>query len=324
VKNPVRRSVVVGGLVGSIVQLLGIARFLIPHGTELDLVWAWALFSLGAGIWMAVLESWAIAKGRSRLFCLLAPLGPCAAAMLARLKGRRSVLVYDSTAPFPRPLFQRLAGLLLVAAVVVVILWATSEWFRRDQWPPKPTERAMRRNEAATMARLYDLAKAQERYRESDWDGDGEKEYAAFLVHLWRSVGIDGRSVEVHLLPRAFGIAMSPAWAVDGYYFTDLRRRQLPPSLAGTDSAPTPTDGNTAYADIDLHHGWAVCATPAAYGETGFVTFVVDQTGKIWGRDQKTAQTFFPAEPERAGWVALTNEQTLLSLQDSISYTPRQ
>jgi hypothetical protein len=221
-----------------------------------------------------------------------------------------------------RPLDQRIAGILLVAAVTVGFAWAGSQWLQRNQWPHKLSERILRKNEAATVKRLRDLVRAQRVYRETDWTGDGRKQYAPFLVHLWRSVDMSGYPIEVHLLPRVFAIAMSPAWAVDGYYFTDLRRRQSSIESAGPDSTTRPSASAVDYADIDLQHEWAVAATPAVYGETGFATFIVDQTEEVWGKDSRTAPTFYPNEPQRSGWVELADEEALVRLQDSITYTP--
>jgi hypothetical protein len=180
----------------------------------------------------------------------------------------------------------------------------------------------MRKNEAATMARLRLIVEAQQRYRESDWNGDGEKQYSAFLVHLWRSVDMGGHSVEVHLLPRSFAIAMSPAWAVDGYYFTDLRQRQLPMPSNALNGTVEQDRGRGAFAAIDLQRGWAVCARPAVFGETGHIAFIADQTGKVWGKAGGAIESYYPYEPSRSGWVELSDEEALAGLQDSVTYEP--
>ena len=321
-KNPLGKAVVIGGSVGTILQCFGIIRGLALRTTELDLFWAIVGYSIGTLVWMATLESFLLTNRRCRVWSLLAPLGILAAGVLLPKMSRDPLLVREPADSPMRPLYQRIAGLILVVMLTVGFIWAGSQWFRRNQWPPRAPERVLRRNETETVARLRTLIEAQHRYREVDWDGDGEKQYAPFLVHLWRSVDTGGHAIEVHLLPRAFAIAMSPAWAVDGYYFTDLRRRQLPPASTESDGITSTNVGPRAYADIDFHHGWAVSATPVAYGETGFLTFIADQTGTIWGKDQKAIQTFYPNEPKYAGWVAITDEGALERLQASITYEP--
>ena len=308
-------------ILGLMLQVYGVLRLLFMNGPVLiDTFWAIASFGSGTLIWMALLESLALTKGRSAYWCLLAPAGLIGAGLLLTRDTPYRAVELSETEDSKAPLYYRIPRFIFMGIIIAGIIWTGSLWLKRDEWPPFPGERDLKLNEAATWQRLSSLIEAQASYREHDYDHDGATEYAAFLVHLWRSVDTEGKPVEVHLLPRKFGIAMSPAWAIDGYYFRNIRNRQVSSSTATADSSVT-ADAHFSSRRINAGNDWAVCAAPADYGRTGLLMFLVDVNGRIYGKYTDRRPETFPYRPQQEGWIELTDEESLARLQDSVEYS---
>ena len=320
-EKPKTLTLLICGILGVLLQIYGILRLFLMDGPAfINVFWASISFVSGTLIWMALLESIALSKNRSSCWCILAPVGPIGAGILSTRDTRNIIVDSTETDESEVPLYYRIPRFLLVGFIIAGLMWTGSLWLKRNQWPPFPGERILRKNEVATWTRLSKLIEAQITYRERDYDDDGITEYATFLVHLWRSVDTEGKPVEVHLLRRKFGIAMSPAWAIDGYYFRDIRNRHVSSSIAGPDSTAT-TDTLHHSQRIDNRDDWAVYAAPADYGRTGLLMFLVDVRGTIYGKYTDKRPEVFPYKPEKSGWIKLPDEESLARFQESVDYS---
>ncbi len=283
---------------GAALEVCAVAWLARGNAPEINLLGALPVFILGAILSMGALEYGAEQKGRSRAWALIALLGPAGPAALALLRPRTGAAPRE-TAPraATRSRADRLVGGGLVLLVTVGFLWAAAEWFRLDDWPRKPSPAAIPGNEAKAFERMQQIAEAQERYRQKDWDDDGEKSYARFMVHLWRTADTQGNPVEVNLVPRRLGFAMDYSLALDGYFYIDLRQRGQTLDRARP---------------LDAAREWAVAAIPKAYRSTGILSFMVDQSGKIYAKDDPLPwPTRYPENPESGGWTEVSGKEAL-------------
>ena len=56
---------------------------------------------------------------------------------------------------------------------------------------------------------------------------------------------------------------------------------------------------------IDWEKDFALCATPAVYGQVGYRTFIVMTNGTIFGKDLGGSEFVddYPADPCAEGWI---------------------
>ncbi|MGA1824580.1 MAG: DUF2950 family protein [bacterium] len=160
-------------------------------------------------------------------------------------------------------------------------------------------------NENRIVNYLRVIHDAQNRYHAVDWDEDGVKTYAQFIVHLWQTVDKQAFPIKNRFIPKKVAFAMGKSRAMNGYYFLDIRLKesgnmhQSPQSRA-----------------LDLKHEWAITAAPADYGHTGMLTFIVSNSGKIYAQDIKnrTVQSL-PEQLIRAeGWKEIKNKNDIILL----------
>jgi len=170
-------------------------------------------------------------------------------------------------------------------------------------------------NEVNAIAVLDTLAAAQHEYALTDHDGDGVLEYAMRVLSTpgnedglyWEIDGEDPDAVPapLDLLKRAADAVLGERAAGTpflGYYYRPL--------FAQGPNAPA---GAYEYrVNGHMVHGFAMIAWPAQYGETGVMTFIINQDHVIYERDlgEGTAATvgsitsFDPGE----GWVPVADE----------------
>jgi hypothetical protein len=191
--------------------------------------------------------------------------------------------------------------------VTLGFIWAAVQWYNRYDWPPKLNINNMQANEVRAFENLRLIAQAQEKYRARDWDGDGEKTYANFFVHLWTTVDKENGPVLIELIPRRLGFAMGPAEAVDGYYFVDLHSRALP------------TKGQET--ELYCQKEWAVVGVPATFSKTGFLLFLTDNSGRIFAKNSREVPQSYPNDPLSDGWTGIESVQQLKALQRTVGYT---
>ena len=169
--------------------------------------------------------------------------------------------------------------------------------------------RRIGRNELDAIGTCEYYALAQVRYARLDPDGDGKPSYSRKLLSSpgsrdglwWPDQEGAPRSP---LGPLVAGGneqgAIDPSGAYNGYHFRILERQ-----------GPAANGGAKEFVDGDgrMTAGFALVAWPAAYGETGIMTFVVGPDGVVFERDlgqdtaalAKAIQSFDPG----AGWTAI-------------------
>jgi hypothetical protein len=126
-------------------------------------------------------------------------------------------------------------------------------------------------------------AEAQVAYHKNDWDGNGIMEYAHSYTELLKCRDTTG--TPIGLIDAAFASAQLPEDVLDRrYVFQDMK------TIAGK--------------PINWVDDFALCATPAQYGKTGYRTFIIAASGTTWGKDLGRSEfvTDYPADPAAAGW----------------------
>jgi len=124
--------------------------------------------------------------------------------------------------------------------------------------------------ETSAIAAMRTYCGAQNIFHRTDYDGDGVLEYCGptnaehpdftWLCHAT----VSGTKIE--LLDNAFAAATSANTPKAGYWFVEI---------------PLDVDGNP----YDAATGYALCAVPAVYNQTGLYTFVVDTQGTVFQID---------------------------------------
>ena len=148
--------------------------------------------------------------------------------------------------------------------------------------------RIIGRNELATIGTLRLLAKAQQKYRSMDPDGDGTQTYAE------RIVSEEGRWNGLYW-PSSKGKPKSPLFALakeaesegyrnlhtgkvpyHGYYFRMLQEQGK--------HAP---GGKMAFRDAQgqMTQGFAILAWPVSYQRSGMMTFLINKDGMLYEKD---------------------------------------
>lgn len=181
-----------------------------------------------------------------------------------KVDGKKAELTVGSDDPwtFPVPLVQGKDG----------------QW----RFDPKAGREAMRTrrigtNERSAIQASLAYADAQREYASADRNGDGVLEYARRLVSqkgqrdglVWSpELGDDSPLGEAYL----------PAKAADGYHGYRFRILE--------EQGPNAAGGAHSYLiGKRMLSGYALLAWPVAYGETGVMSFIVNQDGTVYQRD---------------------------------------
>ncbi|MBX7247130.1 MAG: DUF2950 domain-containing protein [Candidatus Sumerlaeaceae bacterium] len=144
--------------------------------------------------------------------------------------------------------------------------------------------RRIGQNELSTIKVMRAFVAAEKEYFEMDPDGDGVKAYAAKLIRdegkknglFWPAAAGEKPSPMGPMVAEAQAEGYSKqGQAYHGYYFKGLKRQGL--KAAG---------GAKSYLVKDqMTGGFALLAYPAEYGDSGIMTFIVNQDGKILEKD---------------------------------------
>ena len=146
-------------------------------------------------------------------------------------------------------------------------------------------------NEAKIPPLLQKYAVAQTAYRRKDFDKDQTLEYAEKLPALVQDLnGIAKRNGKKPYLPDALGAAHGQKGKpLHGYLFKECAALK---SDTGIEQK------------FDWVNDYALCATPARYGQTGRRTFIINTNGKVWCKDLGKSELLsdYPMSPKAQGW----------------------
>jgi len=209
----------------------------------------------------------------------------------------------------------RLTGFVLTALLGAAFLWGAVWWFSLGAVGAGVDPAQMRENEQRTYEHLGAIIKAQERYRQRDWDGDGRKTYASFYIHLWRSVDLAGAPIPVNLISRELGFAMARLSALDGYRYSDIHTG-APIGRLRREAAPKG-------GDLDPTREWAVVAMPLAERVTGMIPFIAEHSGAVWTYDypgsRKEGRGLQGPAADQP-WIRIRDKAHLREIQAAVSY----
>jgi hypothetical protein len=200
--------------------------------------------------------------------------------------------------PFPIPLLRDTQGWYFDAAT------GKEEIFNRR----------IGRNELSAIATLRAYVEAQDEYAAEDPNGDGVKEYARRLMSTegtrdglyWPTKEGEPGSPMGPLVAGAIGEGYKPGQGGGSNPFHGYLFRAI---TAQGENAP---GGAKDYlVDGHLTGGFAVLAYPAEYGNSGVMSFLVNQSGIVYeadlGSDTATAAAAITAYDPGEGWTAATD-----------------
>lgn len=144
--------------------------------------------------------------------------------------------------------------------------------------PEEMRQRRIGRNELAAIQVALAYTDAQNEYRAGDWNGDGIREYAA------RALSSPGRRDGLYWasLPGEPESPLGPEFAdakpgqpYHGYLYRIL-------TAQGKDA---PGGARSYLRNGKMTDGYALVAWPAKYGDTGVMTFIVNQDGTVFQKN---------------------------------------
>ena len=162
--------------------------------------------------------------------------------------------------------------------------------------------RRIGRNELATINSIYGYCDAQHEYAEQDRNGDGVLEYARrFLSSPGKHNGLYWATKEGEPLSPA-GPTFDASNVKDGYEGYRFKILEAQGPAVGGGAGSYLNGGH-------LTNGFALVAWPARYGETGVMSFLVNQNGVVYQKNlgaasAATAKKMTRFDPD-ASWVAL-------------------
>lgn len=203
--------------------------------------------------------------------------------------------------PFPAPLVESAAG-----------TWSFDPEAAREE----VEDRRIGRNELDVIALLEAYVRVQQRYRLADQDGDGVMEFASAILSsagkrdglYWPSEAGAPESPIGDFVARASadGYSVGDDLAAPepylGYYYRIL-----------TEQGPAAPGGTMSYlVNGHMVAGHALLAFPAAYGDSGIMTFMVGENGIVYEADlgpdtlqrADAIETYDPAPP----WAPVETE----------------
>ncbi len=250
---------------------------------------------------IATLEPTLKVSRRSNLWALSGLLAPAAvllAIFMKPLPKEEEEQKEDGAAPL-KPANATINGMMSYScALLITLFFLCALWFcitnatlSQNQDPPD-----VLRSNCEAFNSLQRIISAQQKYIERDRDGDGQKSYALFVVHLWQSVHHhDGSPLSVSLIPRRLAFSRVPAFACEGYVFKSLYYRNL-----GKD-----------YKRLDYHNEWAVVAFPVTVSESSAyhpLVLIASSDGNIHARRRDAGiPDGFPVNPAADGWKRIVD-----------------
>ncbi|MEN8126948.1 MAG: hypothetical protein ABFR90_03990 [Planctomycetota bacterium] len=190
-----------------------------------------------------------------------------------------------------------LTGVMMTVMVTIALVWAGLQWKHRYNWPRPITDKERQANSMEAFKNLQLICAAQEKYKQKDWDNDGQKVYSRYLAHLWTTLNQQSDPIRIKLIPQNLAFAMGPKRSVEGYYYSDLPEREVD------------LEGNTRKNDYAKE--WAIVAIDATGSPTANSIFLADNSGKILMKYTDEYPTKWPYDPHASGWKIVTDSEQI-------------
>lgn len=281
----------------------------VPIAMELNFIFSALTFLLGTIFVMFPLETHLIKTGRKTGFSRLSFLGPIGILLFLKLqnnfikpkpvdavapsKGRRSEKKGQTT------------GFVFTLLISLVFIWAGYLWINRDQAFRPPSSSTIRRNEIRAFRRLAQICDAQNQYILKDWDNDGEKRYADFLVHLWTTIDENANPLSANLIPKELAFAMRRPYALDGYFYVDLRGK----------------NAVVRQNEINYKAEFYTGAFPVSVKKNDSLSFIINHKREIFAKrldsikpDSTIGLFAVPSNLLKEGWIRIHNEDEIQKL----------
>ncbi len=172
-----------------------------------------------------------------------------------------------------------LIELMIVVAIIAIIAAIAIPSLLRSR---------MAANETAAVGSCKAFAEAEEIYRRTDWDSNGLLEYAQYIKGGSKGLmGTAAGSTSIALVDVAFGNAEGTPTTANpkgGYVFTVLTQQGSSATGGAKIFIATVTIGTSTVTGMTL--GYGLSAIPGGYDSTGRNTFVINNNGTIFQKDQ--------------------------------------
>jgi hypothetical protein len=192
-------------------------------------------------------------------------------------------------------------GIAVTILVTAGFIWASGEWFNRFNWPRPVTSKEARSNEVNAYKNMKLIIEAQKKYREKDWDGDGNKTFAEYLVQLYRTITVDNDYIDLKFINKDLGFAMGQSKALKGYYFDPLTERAI---------------SENESRQLNYNNEWAIAGIPEYSSKTGTFMFITDQTNQIYVKQSKFPPAYYPNSPLGEGWTPIKSVKEFKKFQE--------
>jgi hypothetical protein len=184
----------------------------------------------------------------------------------------------------------------IVFSVLVTIGFVFAGIALYNLWKPAVvSQQQLENNLEKTFANLQTIARAQEEYKKTDWDGDGKKLYAKYYIHLWTSVSKASDPIKVGLIPKKLAFAFEAARTVNGYYFVDLHDIKI---------------GDSQLRPLDYSKQWAVLAS-SPNENLNEVTYLLADISGIYAKKAKYIPLEYIENPTSQGWTKIDSPEQL-------------
>ena len=181
-----------------------------------------------------------------------------------------------------------LIELMIVVAIIAIIAAIAIPNLLRSR---------MAANESAAIAACKTYAEAQDIYRRTDWDSDGVLEYSQAISGANSLYEKTSGTGDLTLVDAAFANAEGDPGTAQpkaGYVFEVLTGQGS--------SAPGGTKTYLASGNMTL--GYALSSVPASYDGTGRNSFLINNTGTVYQKDQgSSTTTHMTTYDPGTGWV---------------------
>ncbi len=208
---------------------------------------------------------------------------------------------------FPAAIVAGLTGLMVIFGV----------YFVTQIGKPRESVTSVAHANFEAYSAVKKIFEAQKSYKLKDWDGDGEKEFALFVAHLWRTGRKKSEPVDVGLLSEELAVARNVELSYHGYSFRNLHHQQMVPRRALHEAA----SGESHLRELNYREQWALIAEPQFSPEredkNRSLEFLAFSDGRIFARQRRNEKIeSIPFEYEKQ-WSLVSSVADIENLQRS-------